>query len=123
MLIEASYKDIYDYHKENKNFITMVCAIKNITIPYGVIELNKKGDIENIKEKPEYSFLTNTGMYILEPEIIDDIEENKLIHMPEIIDIYRKEGKGIGVYPISESNWMDMGEHGEMKKMIEKLGV
>ncbi len=62
-------------------------------------------------------------MYILEPEIIDDIEENKLIHMPEIIDIYRKEGKRIGVYPISESNWMDMGEHVEMKKMIEKLGV
>lgn len=123
VLIEASYKDIYNYHKENKNFITMVCAIKNITIPYGVIELNKKGSIENIKEKPEYSFLTNTGMYILEPEIIDDMEEDRLIHMPEIIDIYRKKGKKVGVYPISEGNWMDMGEHSEMRKMIEKLGV
>ncbi|MEG1477468.1 MAG: sugar phosphate nucleotidyltransferase, partial [Oscillospiraceae bacterium] len=59
-LIDADYGDIYKFHRENKNIITMVCAFKHFTIPYGVIDLDTEGGIKNITEKPEMNFLTNT---------------------------------------------------------------
>ena len=37
ILIHADYEDIYRYHKEAGNELTIVTALKNIEVPYGVI--------------------------------------------------------------------------------------
>lgn len=121
ILIEEDYERIYDYHKKENNLITMVCSLKNISIPYGVIKLSETGEIEEMREKPEFSFFTNTGMYIVEPKVIDELEENFAIGFPEIIEKYRQAGRKIGVYPISENSWLDMGQLDEMEKMRKRL--
>lgn len=122
ILIEEDYEKIYNYHKKEKNLITMVCSLKNIRIPYGVIEISETGEIENMKEKPVLSFFTNTGMYIVEPKIIEDLEEDKAIGFPDIIERYKSNGEKIGIYPISENSWMDMGQIDEMEEMRRRLG-
>ncbi len=121
ILIDEDYEKIYNYHKNEKNLITMVCSLKNIKIPYGVIEINENGEIQNMKEKPELSFFTNTGMYIVEPKVIEELEDNKSIGFPDIIEMYKKVGEKIGVYPISENAWMDMGQIDEMEEMRTRL--
>ncbi len=121
IIIDEDYEKIYNFHKHEKNLITMVCSLKNIKIPYGVIEINEKGEIESMKEKPEISFFTNTGMYIVEPKVIAELEENKAIGFPDIIETYKQAGEQIGVYPISEYAWMDMGQLDEMEEMIKRL--
>ncbi len=112
---------MYEYHKEKKNLITMICAVKNITIPYGVINLKDDGEINNMTEKPEYSFLTNTGVYIIEPEVLELIEDNTFIHLPDIASKCMGLGMRVGVYPITERAWMDMGQLDEMQEMINRL--
>ncbi len=77
ILIDADFGDIYQYHKEKGNVITMVCAVKHFTIPYGVVELGGDGDISGITEKPEMNFLTNTGVYVVEPSVIDGLAYNE----------------------------------------------
>lgn len=121
ILIEEDYERIYKFHKENNNLITMVCSLKNIKIPYGVIDIDENGEIENIKEKPELVFFTNTGMYIVEARVIKELKENENIGFPDIIDRYRKNKEKIGVFPIGENNWLDMGQFDEMEKMIKHL--
>lgn len=121
VLLTTNYESILNFHKDNNNTITMVCAYKNINIPYGVVEMGKNGTIENIKEKPLLSFLTNTGIYIVEPEVIDDIDDDTPIDFPEIVEIERKKGKRVAVFPVSENDWMDMGQLPELEKMRVKL--
>ncbi len=121
ILIEEDYEKIYNYHKKEDNLITIVCSLKNIKIPYGVIEISETGKIENMKEKPEFSFFTNTGMYIVEPKVIEELEEDKAIDFPNIIEQYKAEGEKIGVYPISENSWLDMGQLDEMEEMLRRL--
>lgn len=121
ILIEEDYEKIYNYHKKEKNLITMVCSLKNIKIPYGVVEIGETGEIEEMREKPELSFFTNTGMYIVEPKIIEELKDNTAIGFPDIIEIYKDAGEKIGVYPISENAWMDMGQLDEMEKMRRRL--
>ncbi len=121
ILIDADFVDIYNHHKENKNVITMVCAVKNFTIPYGVIELNNDGCISKVTEKPQMNFLTNTGVYVVEASVINDLKENTFIGFPDIIDNYRKKGERVGVYPISENSWMDMGQIEELDNMRRRL--
>jgi dTDP-glucose pyrophosphorylase len=121
ILIEEDYEKMYQYHKKEKNLITMVCSLKNVRIPYGVIDIDETGSIESMKEKPELSFFVNTGMYIVEPKVIEELEEDKVIGFPDIMDKYKSAGEKIGIYPISEYAWMDMGQLDEMEEMRKRL--
>lgn len=121
ILIEEDYDKIYNYHKNEKNLITMVCSLKNITIPYGVIEIGETGEIKEMREKPEFSFFANTGMYIAEPKVIEELEDNKSVGFPDIIEKYKDAGEKIGIYPISNKSWMDMGQLDEMEEMRRRL--
>lgn len=121
ILIEEDYEKIYNFHKNEKNLITMVCSVKKIKIPYGVVEIGENGEIESMTEKPELSFFTNTGMYIVEPKIINEMGINRSIGFPDIIEEYKNVGERIGVYPISENAWLDMGQFDEMEEMRKRL--
>lgn len=120
-LLTANYESMLKFHKDQGNAITMICAYKSINIPYGVVEMGEHGIIEAMKEKPLLSFLTNTGIYIVEPEVIEDIEDNEAIGFPDIIEREKEKGKKVAAYPVSENDWMDMGQIPELEKMRAKL--
>lgn len=121
ILVDADYEDIIRYHKENKYKITMVTSLKNYVIPYGVVEVHNGGSIKNIIEKPEYNFQVNTGLYVLEPEVLEEIPENEFYHITELINQYVERGEKVGVYPITGNAWLDMGEVKAMEDMIQQL--
>ena len=120
-LLTANYESMVKFHKENGNVITMICAYKNMNIPYGIVEMGVNGTIKEMKEKPLMSFLTNTGIYIVEPEVIDDIKDGECIGFPDIVERERQKGKKVAVFPVSENDWMDMGQLPELEKMRIKL--
>lgn len=120
-LLHTDYEKMLQFHRENKNTITMICAYKNFTIPYGVVEMGPNGRIESMKEKPVMSYLTNTGIYIVEPEVLDDIESQVSVGFPNIVEKERHKGKKVAVFPVSENEWMDMGQLTELEKMRQKL--
>lgn len=120
-LLTANYESMLKFHKENGNAITMICAYKNINIPYGVVEMGINGAIEDMKEKPLMSFLTNTGIYIVEPEVIDYIGNDENIGFPDVVTRVKESGKKVAVFPVSENDWMDMGQLSELEKMRIKL--
>jgi dTDP-glucose pyrophosphorylase len=121
ILIEADYADILKFHKQKKNKITLVSSMKNFTIPYGVCEIENGGILLNIREKPEYDFLVNTGMYVLEPEVLNDIPENKFYNITDLMEDYLKKEEKIAVYPVSEKSWLDMGQMCELQNMVNHL--
>ncbi|APF21843.1 nucleotidyltransferase family protein [Clostridium butyricum] len=121
ILVEADYEDILKYHKKKENKITMVTSLKNYKIPYGVIKLTNNGQVSETIEKPEYSYLINAGFYVLEPDVLNDIPENKFFHITDLINMYIDTGRRVGTYPIRENSWFDMGEFKEMDRMIENI--
>lgn len=121
ILIDEDYEKIFRFHQGEKNLITMICSMKRIRIPYGVVEINTLGEIEEMREKPEISVFVNTGMYIVDGSIINELEENVEISFPDIIENYRRQGKKIGIFPISEKAWLDMGQLDELEIMRKRL--
>ena len=122
ILIDDDLTKAYRQHVESGNLITMICSLKNFIIPYGVVSVGENGMIESIKEKPNIPFFTNTGCYFVEPKVVEDLKYNEPIDFPEIIKKYMAEGKTVGVYPISEEAWLDMGQRDELEKMKARLG-
>ena len=121
ILIDADFGDVYDFHRRQGNKITMVCAVKHFTIPYGVVELADDGQVRAMQEKPEMNFLTNTGVYVVEPEVIGLIQPDTPTPFTDLIEAVRREGGRVGVYPVSEQSWMDMGQLEELDNMRRRL--
>ena len=63
----------------------------------------------------------NTGMYILEPQYISMIPEDTFFHMTHLAEAMMAKGLQVGMYPISENSFLDMGEFEEMKKMEARI--
>ena len=120
-LLTANYESLLKFHRENGNVITMVCAYKNLHLPYGVVEMGLNGAIERIQEKPVFSFLTNTGTYLVEPEVIDDMEDGVAVGFPDVVEQQRQKGRKVAVFPVRENDWMDMGQIPELQKMLNKM--
>lgn len=121
ILIKDDFYKIYEHHKEQGNLITMVCSAKDFKIPYGIVEIDENGEISKLREKPSLSFLTNTGCYIVEPKVIEELKENTKIGFPDIVNEYKSRGEKVGIYPISENSWLDMGQLDEMERMRIRL--
>lgn len=116
ILIEQDYDELLEYHRSNNNELTMVAAIKSFPIPYGIITAKENGLMESIDEKPDLNLKINTGFYILEPHLIDEIPQNEFYHITSLIDKMLKEKRRIGVFPISENCWKDIGDWDEYLK-------
>lgn len=117
ILIRHNYSEILEYHREQKNMITAVAALKIYEIPYGTFEVEESGVFKSIQEKPELSYMINTGMYVLEPEVLDYIEDNKHLHITDLMEKISAAGQKVGVYPINSSSWIDIGTWKEYNKV------
>ena len=115
---DQDYRDVYDYHVHNKNDLTIVTMVKTFRIPYGVIETGEDGLMQNLKEKPDLNYQVNTGVYILNPELIDEIPEGEFFHITHLMEKVKARGGRVGCFPVSENAWHDMGEWPEYLKMI-----
>ncbi len=120
IIIDQDFRDVYEYHRKNQNDITIVTALKSFKIPYGVIETAENGIMTGLSEKPEMTYMINTGVYILQPELIAEIPENEFYHITHLIDKVIKRGGKVGCFPVSENSWTDMGEWSEYLKLIKR---
>lgn len=118
---EQDYRDVYDYHVNNHNDLTIVTMVKSFKIPYGVIETGEDGLMVALSEKPELTYQVNTGVYILNPSCIDEIPEGQFFHITHLMEKIKARGGRVGCFPVSEHAWKDMGEWPEYLKMINVL--
>jgi dTDP-glucose pyrophosphorylase len=122
-IINCDYKDLVDFHENNNYDITIVGSMINHRVPYGICEIENEGKLVSLTEKPEYSYLVSTGMYVLRGVALEYIPHNEHFNMTDLIDKIRKNDGAIGVYPISEKSWLDTGEWKEYKKTVEQLSL
>lgn len=117
VIMEMDFADLLEHHRNSGNHCTVVGVVKHMQIPYGVLE-TENGVLLRLREKPEYDLIINSGVYVLEPEVIGLIPENQPFDMPELLLAARAAGYKVGVYPVS-SNWFDVGQWEEYQRTLE----
>jgi dTDP-glucose pyrophosphorylase len=119
ILVKTCYVSMMNFHKDRDYDITIVSSIRHYKIPYGVCILDNSGEFETIQEKPENTYLVNTGMYILKSTVLDLIPKNQYFDMTDLILAAKSKGLKVGTYPISEESWLDVGQWKEYKDTVK----
>ena len=120
-IIDVNFDDLINFHITNSNDVTLVVSSKEHIIPYGTCKLTKKGYLQKIIEKPKFDFFVNVGMYVLNPNLIKLIPKSKTFDMTDFIQLLKTKKKQIGVYPIDDESWIDVGQWSEYHKAVDRL--
>ena len=121
MLFDLDYKDVLDHHNKSKSLITLVASAKEITIPYGSLQTSEDGYLSNFQEKPVLDYLINCGLYVIHPDALRFIPNNEYFDITDLISILLKENYQVGVYPINDNQWVDVGQWEEYKKAVSQI--
>lgn len=114
ILTNVNFDYFLHYHLQYKYDLTIAVSKYQIQVPYGIIKF-EEDRVTKIEEKPEVKFYINAGLYILTPEIIDLIPEDRYFDMTELINIAIREKISIGCFPIREY-WLDVGGLSDFEK-------
>ena len=90
IIIKSDLSEMYNFHESKKNDLTMVVAAKKFIIPYGVCKTTKDGTLSKIDEKPKQEALINTGLYLINPKIVNMIPKNKKFDITHLISLMKK---------------------------------
>lgn len=116
-LTNFNLTDLVAYHKQAKTLATL--AVYNISNPveYGVININSKGQVTRFQEKPSRGSVmsdhVNTGIYVLEPDVLEYIPSNAPFDFAN--DLFPAlHDKGYSLYGyIASGYWCDVGNIAE----------
>ena len=121
--MDIEFADLVDYHRKSGNEITIVASMKHVILPYGVCEVGPGGALTAMHEKPRYDLLASTGIYVMEPSVLDGISSDKATDATDLISHAVEGGGRVGVYPIPERAWLDVGQLEELQNALDRLGI
>lgn len=112
-LTDFNLKKAVAFHKKKKALATLILNRVVNPLEFGVVITDEKGKIERFLEKPNwgqvFSDTVNTGIYILEPEILSHIpEEKNLDFSKDLFPKLLKEGLPLYGY-VADGYWCDIG--------------
>ncbi|AZN65678.1 alcohol dehydrogenase [Acinetobacter johnsonii] len=123
VLTNMNFSNLVDFHEKNEAIATMCVREFQYQIPYGVVN-SKNNLIESMTEKPSYYFDINTGIYVISPELLDQVKA-KFIGMPTILEQQISKQHKVSTYPLHEY-WLDIGhieDYNRAQKDIHMLGL
>ena len=111
---------LLNFHSSNNFDFTIVAATQNHQINYGVCNFDSHGQFININEKPCYENLVVTGLYVLSKNVLELIPKGIKFDMPDLIEKAKENGLKVGVFPLPEDCWYDVGQWDEFNKIIDR---
>jgi mannose-1-phosphate guanylyltransferase/phosphomannomutase len=113
VITDVNIKEVYEFHRKKGSKVTLVLKRVDIPLEYGVVIIDKEGAIIKFLEKPSwgevFSDTVNTGIYIIEPEILNLIPEGKAFDFSKDLFPLLLE-KGIPMYGyVTKGYWCDIG--------------
>ncbi len=121
IIVHTDYAKIIKFHTKGEYDLTLVASMRHFIVPYGVCKMGSNGELEHIQEKPEYDFFVNTGFYLINPAMLDLIPDDTYFDMPDLIKKMQDKDLKIGVFPVSEKSWADVGQWAEYRDTIKIL--
>ena len=108
VITNLNIANLINFHYKYSSLAT-ICVREHIErLAYGVVNLSNEKVI-SIQEKPSFRNYVNAGIYLIEPELLDFIQEGRLIDMPELLTLAIEQNMNVSACPIHEY-WMDVGQ-------------
>jgi mannose-1-phosphate guanylyltransferase len=113
LITDLNLHDLKQFHRKNQGLITVGVTEKTIKADLGVLE-SQNGQMTGFREKPAIKFQASTGIYCMEPEILDLIPDNVPFGFDDLM--YAMLDQKLPVYLYKhEGLWLDIGREEDFR--------
>ncbi len=125
LVTDFDFQKIFDYHKAKQSKLTITLTSVDNPLEFGVVIANEEGRIEKFLEKPSwgevFSDTINTGIYIIEPEILDYIPKNENFDFgKDLFPLLMRKGVEL-MAGHAQGYWRDVGNPESYRDVYEDI--
>ncbi len=125
LVTDFDFQEIFDYHKSKESQLTITLTSVENPLEFGVVIANNEGRIEKFLEKPSwgevFSDTINTGIYIIEPQILDYIPKGENFDFAkDLFPLLMKEGVEL-IAGNASGYWRDVGNPDSYREVHEDI--
>lgn len=117
-ILQQDLAEIVEVHRQNRNEMTVVAAVKSMKLPYGNLVTGDHEQVVRVEEKPEFVFRVNTGVYVLEPHLLNEIPQGRYYPITDLMNSILARSGRVGCFPITDGSWCDIGNWEDYTKAL-----
>ncbi len=122
LLTTIDYEAMLNYHRQRGAVATIACYQRDVKIDLGVIKVDEGGWLSDYIEKPTYHYSVSMGIYIFEPEVLQFIQPNVRLDLPELVLKLKNAGHPVNVFEF-DGYWLDIGRHDDYERAAEEFAL
>jgi len=116
--VDMDVSDFIEFHRKSESLLTVAVAKQTVSIEYGVMEIDD-GQVFGFREKPTEEFCVSTGVYCMEPRILDYVPEGEAYGFDRLIEALLENKERVMAFDRTE-NWIDIGRIEDLRRAQEK---
>ncbi|MEZ5017536.1 MAG: nucleotidyltransferase family protein [Flavipsychrobacter sp.] len=120
LLTDIDYNGFFQTFIKSGADMAVATTSYEVTVPYGVMEVDNGNMVNALKEKPSYTYYSNAGIYIIKKELLSLVPHNEFYNVTDLMDELIAKGKKLVSFPIL-GYWLDIGKHNDFEKAQEDV--
>ena len=117
LVTNLDFRKIYEYHINNKAFLTIGVHRLTYQIPLGFLDMTNN-IINNYIEKPEKKYNVSMGVYVCSSSVAQMLNVNEKIDFPDLTKKAIRKGEKVIGYE-NNADWIDVGRPEEYEKALK----
>lgn len=115
LFTNINYEAFYLHFKEHDADMSVAAVPYNVSVPYGILDIEGKRDIKGLIEKPTYDYYANAGIYLIKRSALDLIPADTMFHSTDLLEALVAQGSKVIRFPLN-GTWIDIGNPQEYKR-------
>lgn len=114
-LTDVDLGELIAFHRRKGALVTVCLTRKPNPLEFGITIVDDEGRVQRFLEKPTwgqvFSDTVNTGIYVMEPEVLDRVAEGEVVDWSgDVFPQLLEEGEAVYGF-VAEGYWEDVGTH------------
>jgi mannose-1-phosphate guanylyltransferase len=115
--IDLDIPRLLSFHRQREAPLTVVVTNQTVKIEYGVLD-QTDGSVTGFREKPIEQFCVSTGIYCMEPGILDFVPNGQAFGFDELVRTMLATQTPISAY-MHPGQWIDIGRIEDLRRAQE----
>lgn len=108
LLTRIDLDAFYSHFLESGAAMAVATRPYSVSLPFGVMEVDDQLAVHGVKEKPNFTYQTNAGIYLIKKELVGLVPQNQPFDATDLIDAAIAEGQHVTAFPVLDY-WLDIG--------------
>jgi NDP-sugar pyrophosphorylase family protein len=120
LLTTLDYRAMWEYHRSRGAMATMATFRREVKIDLGVLDVDEEEWVRGYTEKPTFQYTVSTGIYLLEPAVMEYIPHQERLDMPDLVLRLLAAGHRVASYPF-RGMWLDIGRPDDYERAVAEF--